>query len=86
MAFLGVAPSDDTNDDRVETIVPGSAAEEAGIQPGDLIVKFDDKPVDRYDDLPPLVKKRKPGDKVAVVIQRNDETLTLEVTLGGIGG
>lgn len=86
LAFLGVAPSDDVEDDRVDTIVPGSAADEAGIQPGDLIVKFGNKPIERYDDLPPLVRKHKPGDTVAIVIQRGEKTLTLDVTLGGIGG
>lgn len=86
LAFLGVAPSDDTEDDRIDMIIPGSAADKAGIQPGDLIVKFGDNPIEKYDDLPPLVRKRKPGDTVAVMIQRGDETLTLDVTLGGIGG
>lgn len=86
LAFLGVAPGDDVDDDHVDMIVPGSAAEKAGIQPGDLIVKFGDKPIDRYDELPALVRKRKPGDKVAIVVRRGEETLTLDVTLGGIGG
>ena len=86
LAFLGVAPNDDREDDRIDMIIPGSAADKAGIQPGDLIVKFGDKPIEKYDDLPPLVRKHKPGDTVAVIIQRGDETLTLDITLGGIGG
>lgn len=86
LAFLGVAPNDDTEDDRIDMIIPGSAADKAGIQPGDLIVKFGDKPIEKYDDLPPLVRKHKPGDTVAVIIQRGDETLSLDITLGGIGG
>ena len=86
LAFLGVAPRDDTEDDRIDMIIPGSAADKAGIQPGDLIVKFGDNPIEKYDDLPPLVRKHKPGDTVAIMIQRGDETLTLDVTLGVIGG
>jgi serine protease Do len=86
VAFLGVAPGEDAKDDRIEMIVPGSAAEKAGIQRGDLIVKFGDKPIDRYDELPPLVHERKPGDKVAVVVRRGEETVTLTVTLGSDGG
>lgn len=86
LAFLGVAPAENQEDDRIDLIVPGSAAEQAGIQRGDLIVKFDDKPIERYDELPPLVRERKPGDKVAIVVRRGEETLTVDVTLGGIGG
>lgn len=83
LAFLGVAPGEDETDDRIDVVVTDSAAEKAGIQPGDLIVKFGDKPINRYDELPPLVRERRPGDKVAVVVQRGEETLTLDVTLGG---
>jgi serine protease Do len=86
VAFLGVAPSEDIDDDRIDMVVPGSAAEKAGFQQGDLILRFGDKPVDRYEKLPALVHKRKPGDKVAIVIRRGEETLTLDVTLGGRGG
>jgi serine protease Do len=86
LAFLGVAPGGDQDDDRIDLIVPGSAAEDAGIQRGDLIVKFDGKPIDRYDELPPLIRERKPGEKVAVVVRRGEEILTLDVTLGVIGG
>lgn len=86
LAFLGVAPGEDIDDDRIDMIVPGSAAEKAGFQQGDLILKFGDKPIDRYAELPALVRKRKPGDKVAIVVRRGEETLTLDVTLGGIGG
>jgi serine protease Do len=85
-AFLGVAPAESRADERIDLVVPGSAAEQAGIQVGDLIVEFGGKPIEHYDDLPPLVRQRKPGDKVAIVIRRGEETLTLEVTLGGIGG
>lgn len=86
VAFLGVAPGEDIDDDRIEMVVSGSAAEKAGIQPGDLIVKFGDKPIERYEELPPLVHRRKPGDTVAIVVQRGEERLTLDVTLGGTGG
>ena len=86
LAFLGVSPGEDLEDDRIDTIVPGSAAEKAGIQRGDLILRFGDKPIDRYDELPALVREHKPGDKVVIVVRRGDETLTVDVTLGGIGG
>lgn len=86
LTFLGVGPGDNISDDRIHTVVPGSPAEKAGLRPGDLIVEFGGRPIDRYEQLPPLVRERKPGDKVTIGLRRGEETLTLEVTLGSAGG
>ncbi len=86
LAFLGVAPAEDQANDRIDLVIPGSPAEKAGIQPGDLITAFDGKPIEHYEDLPPMVRQRKPGDKVTVAIRRGEETLSFEVILSSIGG
>jgi len=86
IAFLGVGPGEDEDDNRIEMVVPGSAAEKAGIKPGDLIVKFGEEMIQRYEDLPPLIRGRKPGDVVELQLQRGDEELVVKVTLGSIGG
>ncbi len=84
-AFLGVAPDENQAEDRIDLVIPGSPAEKAGIRAGDLIVEFGGQRVEHYDDLPPLVRQRKPGDKVSLVVRRGEETLTLEVVLGTTG-
>ncbi len=86
VAFLGVSPSEDWEDDRIAEVISDSAAEKAGIKPGDRIIQFDGEPIDHYEELPPLIRKRKPDDKVKIVVQRGEETLTIDVTLGSIGG
>jgi serine protease Do len=56
-AFLGVmvasrSPRDDSpGGAQVESVSPNSPADIAGVRPGDLIVRFDDKPVRSTDDL-----------------------------------
>src|SRR5215208_2333967 len=56
-AFLGVmvasrSPGDDSpGGAQVESVSPNSPADIAGVRPGDLIVRFDDKPVRSTDDL-----------------------------------
>ncbi len=65
----------------VNRIEPGSAAERAGIEVGDVILRFNDMTVDVFSDLPPLVGMVRPGAEVPVVISRWGERQTLTVTL-----
>jgi S1-C subfamily serine protease len=85
VAFLGVASNQETEDARIDRVIPGSAAEEAGIKLGDVILKFDGHEVNKYDDLPPLVRKRKPGDNVEIELRRGGKTLQVQATLGRQG-
>ena len=66
----------------VEKVVPGSAAEQAGIQSGDLILKLGDKQVTSGDELSSAIGAYKPGDTVIITLQRNNQEMTVEVTFG----
>ncbi|MBQ3160034.1 MAG: trypsin-like peptidase domain-containing protein, partial [Clostridia bacterium] len=50
----------------VEKVVPGSAAEQAGIQSGDLILKLGDKQVTSGDELSSAIGAYKPGDTAII--------------------
>ncbi len=80
--FLGVGPDESTRSPKIGEVFGGSGAAEAGIQVGDVILKFDGQPLTRYDDLPPLILKHKPGDVVEVEIQRGEEVVKLKAKLG----
>ncbi|NQU21735.1 MAG: trypsin-like peptidase domain-containing protein [Candidatus Nealsonbacteria bacterium] len=95
VAFLGVGPGDkdaagDENETgkvfRIGDVIAGSAAEKAGIKAGDVMLKFADSELDEYTDLPPLVEKRKPGEKIEIEIRRGEETLKIKATLGKRNG
>jgi serine protease Do len=62
--------------------VPDGPAKEAGIVAGDVITRFDDQPVADAGDLTRRVADAPIGEAVPVIIQRNGQTETLQVTLG----
>jgi serine protease Do len=65
----------------VSSVTPGSAAEKAGIEPGDIIVDFNGHPVSKYDDLVKNVTATKPGTQVPVKVVRDKEQKTFTVTV-----
>ncbi len=65
-----------------DTIVDGSAADKAGVQEGDVIVKLDDTTIDERTSLGAALNKYSPGDTVTLTINRDGETLQLTAVLG----
>src|SRR5262245_55127038 len=62
--------------------VPASgAAAKAGIEPGDVIVEFNGRPIVNSDDLVKHVVATKPGTSVPIKILRNKQEKTLNVTV-----
>jgi serine protease Do len=68
----------------VNDVTEGSAAETAGIQPGDVILKFNGTFVETWSDLPPLVGSNPPGTTADVLISRGGKEKTFEVTLDAL--
>jgi serine protease Do len=66
----------------INRVEPGSPAEDAGIEVGDVILAFDGTPIDRHSELPPLVGMERPGTEAEMTIWRWGERRTLDVTLG----
>lgn len=58
------------------------AAAKAGIMPGDVITKFNNKTVKSYDELEEVKNKMKPGDIVMIDIFRDGNTKTVQARLG----
>lgn len=71
---------------RFSGVTAGSPAEKAGLQAGDLLVRFGDKEIRNIYDYTYALQGRKPGEKVILVVQRTEEGKTVdkpvEVTLG----
>jgi serine protease Do len=66
----------------VASVEKGSPADKAGIEAGDVILRFNDKPVTQSSDLPRIVGNTKPGTKATMQVWRNGATKDLTVTVG----
>jgi serine protease Do len=66
----------------VNSVDAGSPAAKAGIEAGDIILKFNGKEISRSAELPGLVGGTAPGSKASVEILRKGNTKELSVSLG----
>lgn len=95
-AYLGIAGADITEDVSktynmprgiyVTKVVENSAANEAGIQKGDILTAFDGKKVSSMEGMQEMLRYYKAGEKIKVTVQQANngqyEEKELEVTLG----
>ncbi len=65
----------------VARVEPGSPAEKAGIQAGDIVIKFNGTPVESMGDLRRMAGATKPGTKVAVTVWRKGAPHDLTVVV-----
>ncbi|WP_366553903.1 DegQ family serine endoprotease [Aquibaculum sediminis] len=72
----------DTEGALVASVVAGGPADEAGIQQGDVILRFNGRPVSEMRRLPRMVAETPVGESVEVVIWRRGEEVSLSVDLG----
>jgi serine protease Do len=54
----------------------------AGLEPGDVIVRFNDQAIKRSGDLPPMVSSVKPGSTVKLEVWRDGKPVELSATIG----
>ncbi len=70
----------------VDSITEKSAAGQAGIRTGDVVVGVDDAPVLHSSDLLEQIGRHRPGDEVKVTVNRKGKELSFDVTLANQKG
>lgn len=63
-------------------VVPGSAADRAGLKEGDIILEIQGKKVTPQDTLAKLIQDYKPGEQIVMKILRDNQELRVDVVLG----
>ncbi len=66
---------------RISGVTPGGAAELAGLQANDILLSYNGSPITSLQDYSNLIRESAPGDLVNLDIQRDGQTLSVEVTL-----
>ncbi len=86
--YLGIVyePLSDAKGCEIASVPAGGPAEKAGIQPGDIIVGWDDKEIEGLAQLLVALHGCKPKDVVTLRIKRDGKIIQLKVTLGKRGG
>jgi serine protease Do len=65
----------------VSSVEPGGPADKAGIQPGDIILKYNGHDVSTATDLPRMVGDTKPGTKATITVWRKGQSRDLPITI-----
>ena len=84
-AYLGVATSGSSTDTpgaRLASVTSGGPGADAGLRSGDVVTKLGDANVQNANDLVAAIASHRPGDKVAVTVERSSKTVQLTVMLG----
>ncbi|MBZ0295372.1 MAG: PDZ domain-containing protein [Anaerolineae bacterium] len=81
MPYLGVSLSDDGDQVTIASVEAGSPAAAAGLQEGDVLVSVDDTDVSSVRQAVELIRTHEAGDTVTLVLDRNGDSVTAEVTL-----
>ena len=66
----------------VRGVEQGSPAEKAGLEPGDIILKFEGKTIEKSSDLPRMVGNTKPGTRSAIQVWRRGSLKDMHITVG----
>jgi len=82
-AFLGVTPAEEpaVAGFHVGEVIPDSAAQAAGLKTGDVIVRFNDRVIEKPEDLYAALDAAKPGDEVTLRLLRDNAEVTVQATL-----
>jgi len=70
----------------IDKVTDASAAEEAGLEKGDVVTEFDGKRVSKMSELQEAIAQHRPGDKVSLTYKRGKKEHKINVTLRNTQG
>lgn len=83
-AALGIQLDQNEDVARIAVVMPGLAADRAGLKAGDVILQVDGVETKGRQNLQQAIRAHQPGDKVMLVIERDGRQQKLEVILGSM--
>ena len=80
--WLGVTEDPNSPQARILAVLPDSPAQQAGLQPGDVVVRLADTDIDSFSRLQDEVRRHPPGERIDVRLLRQEQVHELQVELG----
>lgn len=80
--LVGMAVQEVDDELVVTQVFPNKAADEAGVQVGDVLLRFADREVKRAADIDRTVRRQEPYSRVPLVVRRSGVSVEFEVWLG----
>jgi serine protease Do len=80
--YIGVQGESNSQEAKISSVVKDAPAAEAGIQPGDVVIRLGDKDISDFESLQLRVHDHRPGDQVNTVVRRGAQTVELVLTIG----
>ena len=88
--FIGVRGGGEAQNDvkgaLVQWVKNGGPGDRAGLRPGDVVLKFGRTEVSDFQQLVLEVSRRKPGDKIKLLVKRGEEQIDMELKIGVASG
>ena len=66
----------------IDSISPGGPADKAGLQGGDVVLRFDGQRIGTFQELKEAVDSMVPGDTVNVEVERETKRMSLRLVIG----
>jgi S1-C subfamily serine protease len=82
VSFLGVTTEQTAQGVAITGVTRGSAADAAGLRPGDVITSIDGHTVTSPADVASVMKAHKPGDSIDITVDRNGSPVNVTARLG----
>ena len=82
--FLGVQGDRGGDGARVVSVIPGTAADRAGLRAGDVVIRLGAVPLATFDELRGALRERRAGERVDVVFVRDGERRSVTATLDAV--
>jgi serine protease Do len=81
--YIGVRGEEGATDAKLKSVVPDSPAADAGLQAGDVIIKFDGDDIANFEALKEAVASRQPSrsKELPIVVRRGEMTLELKIKI-----
>ena len=85
-ALMGIQGRNDAAGALLTVITRNGPSAKAGLEPNDVVIAIDGKPVKNYDDLIKHIRANKAGNKVTVRVLRDGKPVDKKLTFGRRGG